>query len=103
MQSAIKSDTPSTGRIAYLISALGLVSLVAGLLLYSNYFRWKFSYSMILVGLLIFLISLVMGGFGVVFSIRARSRAEPLGIWLLSTTLAFTPAAIYVVLVARQL
>jgi hypothetical protein len=97
------SDAPLTGRIAYLISALGLEGVLAVLLLYSNYFRWKFSYAMILVGLLMLFISLFMGGLGIVLSIRARSRGEPVGIWLVSTILAFTPAAVYALLVVRQL
>lgn len=96
------NNSPPKRSIGYFAAAIILVSILVLLLAYNSYFRWELGYTMILVGLIMLVVSLLMGGLGIVFSLRAYSCKEPIGLWLFSTALAFVLAITYIFLVVKQ-
>ena len=89
-------------RIAYSAVALTLVATLVVLLACGAYLRWKLGYAMILVGWVVFVVSILSGGIGVVLSLRAYSRNESIGVWFFATCLSFAPAIVYIFLVVRN-
>ena len=94
---------PHVGRTAYFTATVFLVTMLIVLLAFNVYFRLKLGYGMILVGLAMLAVSLLTGAVGVVLSLRARARDESMRLWLLATGLGFTPAVVYIFLVARNI
>lgn len=97
----VMNHTPQRWSIGYFVTAVILVMILAVMLACDSYFRLKLGYAMIIVGATMLVVSMLAGGLGVAFTLRAYCREEPIGLWLFSTSLAFVPAITYIFLVAK--